>query len=133
VQAVQGLHTAALVGVDRLELGAKTFPEGIFNVSSGPPRRLGDARPFAQDIAGIFQGLDRIARQQTVMGEGEAAGASESKASQAVESLVEVEVGGRGRRAQDPGVGQPDAHSVADEKGPGSAVMERQMVLRMPR
>jgi hypothetical protein len=133
VQAVQGLHAAALVGRDRLELGAKAFPESVFDVSSGTPRRLGDTGPFAQDIAGIFQGLDRIAWQQTVMSEGEGTGTPAGKASQAVESLVEVEVGGRGRRAEDAGVGQPDAYSITDKKGSSSAVMERQVVLGMPR
>jgi hypothetical protein len=47
VQAVQGLHAAALVRLDRLELGTKAFLEGTFNISARTPRRFGNARPLA--------------------------------------------------------------------------------------
>src|ERR687897_1512175 len=132
VDAVERLELLALGRVGALELARELPGQRFGDVVAVAPRGLGHLGPPAQRALGLLEDLDGIGHQPEV-GERDAGGSALDEALQRGERLVEIEVGRRRRRAQHADVGQAHAHRIAGEQQPRVRVVQRQVVLGVPR
>ncbi len=110
---------------------ANAVIEGSGDVLAGPPGPLGHLRPAAQDPLGLLQHGQGLG-QQAVVGQGHPGRWPGPELAQRRDGLVQVEVGGRRRRAQHAGVGQAHPDGVTGEQDAALAVVQGQMVLGVP-